>query len=108
MHLTYSQRRRADNLFKIFKNKPPEYFLKNSITMCKRCEGTGLSGGKNDIGFIWDGTSFCEQCYGVGYMGIGDAIQIDDVTFLCRNCNGVGCGNCNKGVTDWVSHIMGR
>lgn len=108
MLLTSDQQTRANRLFSILRKKPPEYFAKTKIEKCSNCDGTGLvvRGEYND--FSWDCNSYCDKCFGVGYLGIGEVFQIDDVTFLCRKCNGVGCDDCNRGFTDWVSHIMGR
>ena len=108
MHLDGKQRQRATTFFKFLKNRPPEYFQTSPIKPCADCKGTGLggiNGGPND--YSWDNHSYCDTCHGVGYTGLASGIQIDDLHFICKHCQGVGCRECNNGIADWVAHAMG-
>lgn len=109
MVLSSEQKRRADNLFFHLRKRPVEFFKEYEVEKCQNCKGTGLAT-INILGVDegWDCKSYCDSCYGVGYQGLRNLPQIDDVTFICGNCNGVGCDYCENGITDWISHIMGR
>jgi DnaJ-class molecular chaperone len=103
---------RLDQLHSFLKERHPTYLLDYNIEICKPCKGTGLdiivtNDGKD---FGWDCNSLCKECNGVGFTNIdlGCGLPVED-KFLCRNCDGVGCIDCeNEGLVDWVSHCMGR
>jgi DnaJ-class molecular chaperone len=108
MHLDAKQIQRSLIFFKFLKSRPQEYFKTSVIKPCGACKGTGLSGihgTSND--YSWDNYSYCDECHGVGYIGLAGGIQIDDVHFICKKCNGIGCKHCNNGITDWIAHAMG-
>ncbi|RLD63312.1 MAG: hypothetical protein DRI84_09835 [Bacteroidetes bacterium] len=115
MNLTEKQVARANRFHAILKTKGKEYFKENNIVPCSCCDKTGLRYTKmTDVnGEVyatgWDTSSFCNECNGIGYKGIANGFQIDILNFICRNCDGIGCGECNhSGVVDWVTHMMGR
>ncbi len=105
MYLSSGQKRRSENLFNHLKNRPIKFLKEYGIEKCEICKGTGLI--VSNI-LTWDGNSYCAECHGVGYQGLKNLPQIDEITFICGNCNGIGCDNCTNGITDWISHIMGR
>lgn len=84
-------------VIKDFENLFPDEFMKCDIKRCGHCGGTGLKN-KHCL------DEFCTLCGGIGYRGF-EKIQGD---FVCRTCNGSGCGKCNNlGIVDWVAHANG-
>jgi len=100
MELGYNQHINANRLHITIKNfqiKFPNEFEKTGIKVCKYCNGSGLTNRYNM-------DDFCDTCYAVGFVGF-DKIGED---YICRTCNGIGCGLCNDhGIIDWISHAMG-
>ena len=114
MILDETQRNRSDRFHKFLKQQPINYFKKNHIILCEKCNGTGLDHTKiydeenDNVICSWDTHSFCDNCNGIGYKGFKDDIQIDLLNFICRNCDGIGCESCNNtGIVDWVTNMMG-
>lgn len=90
----------------------PDVFRRANVKKCKKCDGTGLAGySKRHAGdYSWTG-QYCDECAGIGYQHLDGLLnlQIDDSTYICGKCYGVGCSNCkNTGKVDWISHSMGR
>ena len=96
------------NLYIFLKSRYKQYLDDNNIKICNKCGGHGLGNVKkffhND--FSWDGKSFCETCKGVGFTDIPKKIVVDDSHFLCNNCYGGGCKDCNNGIVDWITAIL--
>lgn len=108
MYLDASQINRGQTLYRFLKAQPENYFEETTIRPCKSCHGTGLGGIHGELNdFSWDTYSYCNKCHGVGYVGLAGTIQIDDIHYICKNCEGVGCIQCVNGITDWVTHAMG-
>lgn len=109
MHLTQKQMQRGTLFHKFLKKQHPEYFEMTGIIKCTECSGTGLAGlYKNPDGTCgWDTYSYCNKCNGIGYKGLSGVVQIDDLHYMCKHCDGIGCSRCDDGITDWVSHAMG-
>lgn len=111
MMLDNSQTAKANNFFKQLLKTDPELLEEKGLTKCSKCDGTGL-GGINKLlkgGYSWDPTQYCDECYGVGFLGIRNLKTFDEKLFICGVCNGVGCGDCDQtGFTDWIAHAMGR
>lgn len=110
MYLNERQVNRANTFHVFLKHQPPEYFEEQDINPCKTCKATGLSGTSklSDGGLMWDTTSFCSDCNGIGYKGLAGGKQIDLIHFICKQCDGIGCYKCEqKGIVDWVSNAMG-
>jgi len=105
---------RANLFFVYLKKQTEEYLEENNISKCEKCKGVGLANVKihqsESMTFSsWDGTSYCDYCNGIGFKGIQEkGLQIDLLHYICRNCGGLGCKNCNEGVVDWIDHSMGR
>ena len=100
---------KANLCFVFFRQQSDDYLKKNGIVKCKKCKGLGLDQvRKFDGSYMWDGSSYCEECGGVGYKGVKDGLQIDLLHYICKSCAGLGCNSCNKGVVDWIDHSMGR
>ena len=110
MNLREPEVRKANLLHKFLKNQPEKYFKEHNIRKCEKCQGFGL----NNIycwdgSYSWDGTSYCDECKGVGFLGVKFGLQIDLLHYFCRSCFGTGCSECNeKGIVDWIAHSMGR
>ena len=108
MFLTDNQLYRSQALYKLLKQHSLEHLHKNKIFMCETCNGSGLSATKNSDGsYSWDTHSYCDNCFGVGFIGLSKGTKIDDEHFICSKCNGVGCKCCKMGIVDWVTHLMG-
>lgn len=113
MKLGFKMAHRA-NTFYVFLKKQTTYYLKEqNISVCEICKGTGLANlqqhqGETITFSSWDGSSYCDKCEGIGYIGIKEGMQIDLLHYICRNCAGLGCQFCNEGVVDWIDHSMGR
>ena len=106
MNLKPRQMIRANTIFKFLKTQTRNFLDEHKITSCKKCDGLGIM----NKGYSWNGTEFCDECEGIGFVGllIEGGIQVSDSLYLCRKCAGLGCRYCNeKGVVDWVSHAMG-
>lgn len=110
MELSTKQTNRA-NRFHIFLKKQNDlYFEETKISKCEVCSATGLNGFRNlsDGGFSWDTINFCDNCNGIGYIGLAGGIQIDLINYICKRCDGIGCNECKfTGIEDWISHAMG-
>jgi len=105
--LRSDQRRKANSLFAKLKKQPKEWFEKNNIIKCELCEGSGLQANKIPMGgYSWDGRNYCEECYGIGYLGIATGMQFDDGQYACKKCQTVGCPDCTNGFVDWITHAM--
>ena len=115
MTLTETQLVRSNRFHLYLKQQSEKYFEENDIIPCEKCDRTGLNhftwtDSENIIyGRGWDTTSYCDDCNGIGYKGRSNTIRIDDLHFICRLCDGIGCDECNQtGIVDWVANIMGR
>ena len=102
--------KRLNSIFLFLKKQSPKYFEYTGIVKCEECAGTGLYKykymDKNDAS--WETNNFCEECNGVGFIGLCGEDNIDEMNFVCNNCNGNGCEKCkHNGVIDWISNIMG-
>jgi DnaJ-class molecular chaperone len=115
MHLDEKQKNRANSFYNALKNfmsmKPDEY-VESKVEICSTCKGTGLGGVWGDVdsgNCSWNGTDYCDKCYGVGFINIDNKFRsLTDELFICQNCEGVGCNNCNHtGLVDWVGNVMG-
>ena len=103
---------RSNRFFTYLNQQTEEYLNENNIVPCGDCEKTGLS----DLtrldygGYSWSGVSYCKECKGIGFKGIFEkGMQLSLLDYVCRECDGSGCDSCNnKGVVDWVDHLMGR
>ncbi len=116
MELVDSQIHRANAIYLSVKNlweRNPEFIKKADIKQCDACSGTGLDkyvkieGG----GYQWDPGNYCDTCHGIGYIHLDDLckISLDETTYICGECYGIGCGNCeDTGKVDWITHAMGR
>ena len=114
MTLTEEQKNRSDRFHSFLKKQPENYFKENNINLCKKCDGSGLDYIKSydeEVDIFcssWDTYNYCSYCNGIGYKGFKDDIQIDLLNFICRDCNGIGCEECNNtGIVDWVTNMMG-
>jgi len=116
MYLDEKQKKRADNFYNVLKNfmvMKPDDFIDSGIKICKDCNGNGLGGvwkHENIDDYAWDTSSYCETCYGVGFINFEKKYNaLSDEVFICNKCQGVGCINCNgTGMVDWIGNIMGR
>ena len=109
---------RSNCIYKFLKNKSEDYFEENDIIKCNQCNNTGLEHSKlfdkdsKTVITSWDTMNYCSKCKGVGYIlnnSYEDESQIDSINFVCKNCNGSGCRECdNTGIVDWVAHMVGR
>jgi len=90
-----------------------KHFL-TGIRLCNSCNGTGLEGVQTNCygDSMWDGTSYCDKCKGIGYLEWSETDEFK----LCPRCfgggfaaNGYGnikCTACNgEGVLDWIQYI---
>lgn len=108
------RRWKSDNLFQMVKTQPKEWFREYHIEKCEQCHGTGLKVSKNFgegySSYSWDCQSYCEECYGIGYLNIKEAMPFgNDDLYICPNCQSIGCDKCNNtGFVDWIAHAMGR
>lgn len=109
--LTEKQISKANNFFKQILNTDPESLEEKGLEKCNKCDGTGL-GGITKLhrgGYSWDPTQYCDECRGVGFLGMRKLKTFDEKLFICGVCNGVGCEECEgSGFTDWIAHAMGR
>ena len=110
MELTDTQVRRANNIFNYLRKMSKEFHQHNEIVICDSCNGTGTGATSYDGCYSWDCRTYCDKCYGVGYLGFSKKRKmIDAEHFICSKCEGVGCENCKHiGIVDWVANIMGR
>ena len=104
----------------ILKNYPND---KISEIKCSFCKGSGLdnfsshTSENNNNYYFWDAQSICENCKGIGFI---NNINIKNIIFSCKACNGTGIntnkyeatdeyGNCNlcngTGFIDWIQNI---
>jgi DnaJ-class molecular chaperone len=61
--LEEKQIQRAHNFFIQVRSQNPEWFEKNDIEKCERCDGTGLSVTKLATGgYSWDTMNYCDEC----------------------------------------------
>lgn len=111
MMLDDNQLSRANNFFKQILATEPELLEEKGLTRCDHCDGTGL-GSLTKLhkgGYSWDPTQYCNDCHGVGFLGMKNLKTFDEKLFICGECNGVGCKECDQsGFTDWIAHAMGR
>ena len=108
-NLNEKEMMRAHNLFVQLKKQPEKWFKDNGVTKCNKCNGTGLSASKlrDTGGYSWDTTSYCNTCYGVGFIGLKRVLNFDGKKYMCPKCQTVGCHLCNRtGFVDWITHIM--
>ena len=109
---TQRQKNKAENIFKMLRKQTPEFLEEKQITKCDHCDGTGLNATKLDgqSGYSWaDTNSYCDKCYGVGYLGYDKSIDFDGTKYMCPVCQSVGCKDCeDTGFVDWITHIMGK
>jgi DnaJ-class molecular chaperone len=111
MRLNNIQMQRSNQIHIFLKKQNPETIALNNIKKCETCNGLGLQNcSKNEYSdYNWDGSTYCDDCHGIGYVGHPGGMMIDDSNYVCRNCDSVGCGKCNMtGIVDWVAHSMGR
>lgn len=110
MYLDSQKVLRANVYNRFLKKQPDIYFTTHEIEKCDKCERTGLDnfGKMKEGGYHWDGKSFCDRCSGIGYIGVAGGVKLSDTDYICRNCDGQGCAECNEGVVDWIAHMMGR
>ena len=109
--LNNQQINKANNFFKRLLITDPKVLIDKGLMRCNKCSGTGL-GGINKLkvgGYSWDASKYCNVCHGVGFLGLRNLKTFDENLFICGECNGVGCENCDRtGFTDWIAHAMGR
>jgi len=111
MYLDSTQSHRANILHSFIKKQSPAYFDFANVVICEICNGVGLEncGKSQDGGYHWDGKSYCDACFGIGYIGVSGGMKVSESDYMCRNCDSIGCKECNMtGVVDWIAHIMGR
>ena len=111
MMLDDKQTSRANNFFKQILITDPELLEEKGLLKCKKCDATGLGGliKLHKGGYSWDPTQYCDKCHGVGFTGMRNLKTFDEKLFICGECNGVGCKECeHSGFTDWIAHAMGR
>ncbi len=111
MILSDRQTAKANNFFKNMLITKPQLLEEKGILRCEKCEGTGCGGITKLLvgGYSWDPTQYCNECHGVGFLGLRNLKTFDEKLFICGECNGVGCGECDQtGFTDWIAHAMGR
>jgi len=117
MILTEKQQKRATafyNALKNFMSLEPNEFAKSKIEICKDCNGTGLSVtlyNKDSGDYGWNGTDYCDRCYGVGFININSIDSkfksLTDSLYICSKCGGVGCSKCDyTGLVDWIKNVM--
>jgi len=87
-----------------------ETLKENGIEPCQTCKTSGLKYTQTgDYDFMWDCESYCDDCKGVGYIGLKKRKSLDGQHYICGVCNGIGCSECKyTGITDCISHLMGR
>jgi hypothetical protein len=128
MILKHDEVQKTNTIHKFLKSKNVKELEELKIYKCGHCNGTGIPKNENFMiwhsyvrKYMWDTVNFCKNCKGVGYVYLGNpdvsnlgdydclsGYNIDGVNFVCKSCNGMGCGKCNHtGIVDWVSHIMG-
>lgn len=115
MHLDYNQMRRANAIYLSVKRlwkQNPEFVRIADIKQCTACDATGLDKyKKNAGGYQWTPGSYCDACHGIGYIHLDDLckVSLDETTYICGECYGIGCGNCeDTGKVDWITHARGR
>jgi hypothetical protein len=129
MILNYNDVRRINTIHGYLKSKSVEELEELKIYKCGHCNGTGIPKDNNYMiwhsyvkKYMWDTVNFCDKCKGVGYVYLGErdssnlgepgylnGYSIDGINFVCKLCDGKGCGHCdNTGIVDWISHLMGR
>jgi DnaJ-class molecular chaperone len=97
---------RANTLFAFLNTQTKEFLIEHKLSRCEECNGRGIV----MISDFWNGTDFCEECNGIGFKGlqIEGGLKVSDTLYLCKNCAGLGCHECEeKGVVDWIRHAMG-
>lgn len=113
MKLGFRMAYRANTFYMFLKKQSKDYLKEQDISKCEECGGVGLSNLQNiedeNLKYAaWDGSSYCDNCEGIGYLGVREGMQIDLLHYICRNCAGLGCQSCNEGIVDWIDHSMGR
>lgn len=92
------------SIIKNFKIAFPDNFDMCGLTICSKCNGTGIPVQGQAPGIThWQPGTYCSKCHGIGFHGIGRVYD----KYLCT-CNKPGCKKCNdKGFVDWISNVMG-
>ncbi len=91
------------SIIKNFRVAFPKNFDKSGLTICKKCEGSGLpiKPNQQSISF-WQSDEYCSECGGFGVKGIEKIYN----KYLCV-CKGRGCKICEgRGTVDWITHAM--
>ena len=100
---------KSHNLFLKLRQQPIEWLVKHEIEICENCHGTGLNATKIQEGYSWNGMDYCNECYGVGYIGIKASMNFDGTHYVCPYCQSIGCNKCERtGFVDWIQHAMGK
>jgi len=113
MNLSINKINRANVFFIFLRKQSEEYLKEQKIFKCKKCGGLGLGNVRTiEIEHLksssWDASTYCDECEGIGYIGVREGIQIDLLHYMCGRCGGLGCLDCDEGVVDWIDHSMGR
>lgn len=112
LHFGEQRQYRSQNLFLMIRKQSKEWFEEHGIEKCKACDGTGLKASKlqSGGGYMWDNQSYCDKCYGVGYVGIKTALSFGtNEKYICPECQSIGCEQCDMtGFVDWITHAMGK
>lgn len=111
MNLTEEQFQKTVGFNSILKNKTEKYLEERDVIPCNKCNRTGLSYTRMSDGDVcWDGSTYCDECNGIGYKNINKGFKVGDdyEKYLCRKCDGIGCSECDKGIVDNIAHMMGR
>ncbi len=103
---------KSDKLFSMIRKQPKKWLEENEIDLCESCDGTGLRASKLKAkgGYTWDNHSYCDDCYGVGYLHIKRGLSFSNSEkYICPTCQSVGCEECDyTGFVDWIRHAMGK
>lgn len=114
MYLNLKDARVRTNLYKFCKRSSQKALEEHGIKKCPSCYGTGLKGvaeSGDTTEYSWDTSSYCDNCDGIGYLGIDikSSNKLTDQFFIHSGCKGQGCFKCDfSGIVDWVSNIMGN
>ena len=81
----------------------PDLLGRLNIHRCEKCDGKGILN-EESITILKDKkTDDCPNCHGLGFVNIE---FIKGQYYLCRNCNGRGCYQCDfTGVIDWIDNV---
>jgi DnaJ-class molecular chaperone len=105
MYLEHDRKKEELHLIiKRFQENFLDNFIQSGIAPCSKCRGSGIcvsSIGHSSL-ISWDGHNYCEDCKGLGYVGI-----LEGESYICNNCKGQGCGSCHFiGKVIWLDKIM--